>query len=117
MFLHAAKRLIDDGVRAKFLIIGDGPMRFELEKLASDLGVVEHVQFTGWRTDLIALMRAMDIFVLCSYAEAWPIVILEALALQRPTVSTAVGGIPEIIENGQNGIISDGLPIIIFYMF
>jgi glycosyltransferase involved in cell wall biosynthesis len=105
MFLQAAKRLLDDGVRARFLIVGDGPMRSELEKLTSELGIAEHVHFAGWRTDIISVMRAMDIFVLCSYAEAWPIVILEALALQKPTVSTAVGGIPEIIENGQNGIL------------
>lgn len=105
MFLQAAKQLLDEGVRARFLIVGDGPMRFELEKLTSELGIAEHVHYTGWRTDLISVMRAMDVFVLCSYAEAWPIVILEALALQKPIVSTAVGGIPEIIENGQNGIL------------
>lgn len=93
------------GRRIVFLIAGDGPDRDELTALAIEQGVAERIIFCGWRDDTARIISASDIFVLTSLAEGFPNVVLEAMACARPVIATNVGGIPEIIENGADGIL------------
>ncbi len=85
------------------LLAGEGEQLGALEKEAADLGISGNVRFLGFRDDVPSLLQAMDVFVLPSLSEGLPLSILEALSLQKPVVSTSVGGIPEIVENGLTG--------------
>lgn len=90
------------GVR--LVIAGDGPLRSNLCTLAHELGIEDRVTFTGHITDVSHFYRASDVFVLPSRTEGMPMVILEAMQSGLPVVCTNVGGIPEIITDGVNGI-------------
>ena len=89
--------------RARFVIVGDGPLRGDLEAQAASLGVANKVLFTGARRDIPELLSAMDIFVMPSLYEGGPITVLEAMAMGKPVVSTPVGMVPDAIENGVSG--------------
>ncbi len=105
LLVEAAARLRDQGINFELVIVGDGPMRNAIEQLIERSGLQEHVRITGFlsnqgvRQELLAA-RAM---VLPSFAEGLPVVIMEALALGRPVISTYIAGIPELIEPGANG--------------
>ena len=90
---------------AWLLVVGEGSRRPELEAQAAALGIAERVVFTGRRDDVPAVTAALDVAVLPSYREAQGLAILEAMALSRPVVATAVGGIPEMIEDGRTGLL------------
>jgi glycosyltransferase involved in cell wall biosynthesis len=103
-FLRAARHVIDAFPHAKFLVVGDGPMRCHLEALCTDLGISRNVHFAGQRSDVARLLRAIDVFVLSSVTvECFPISLLEAMASGRPAVCTAVGGVPELLDDGVTG--------------
>jgi len=103
-FLWAARRVVDVEPTAKFLVVGDGPMRTRLETLCGDLELTANVHFAGARGDIARLLAAIDVFVLSSITvECFPIALLEAMASARPAVCTAVGGIPEIVRDGETG--------------
>jgi len=104
-FIHAAKIILRDYPKTCFLIIGEGPEKENLYGLSSSLGIAENIFFTGLREDVSALYRIMDVFVISSLNEGLPIVLLEAMASQRPVVSTNVGGIPQLIEDRFNGLL------------
>jgi glycosyltransferase involved in cell wall biosynthesis len=86
-------------------IVGEGSRRDALEALALDLRIAHRVVFTGRRDDVPAVTAALDVAVLPSYREAQGLSILEALALSRPVVASNVGGIPEMITDGVNGLL------------
>jgi glycosyltransferase involved in cell wall biosynthesis len=88
-------------------IVGDGPERARLEEIVSALGLHGRVHFTGrlGRPATLALISAADLFVLNSTYEGFPHVVLEALGLGIPVLATAVGGTPEVVEHGVNGIL------------
>lgn len=90
---------------AQFLIIGDGPLREDLEKQVQKLGLTNKIFFAGLRRDIDHLLPVMDIFVLPSVTEGLPLTILEAMAAARPIVATAVGGIPEVIIDKKTGLL------------
>jgi len=92
---------------ARFVIAGDGSRRAELEELARSLGLTESVFFCGHRDDVLELLQAFDLFVMTSDHEGLPMALLQAMCLQKPVVCTAVGGIPEVVENGNSGILVD----------
>ena len=103
-FLRAARLVVDRVPDAKFLVVGDGPMRPEIERLIRELDLDDCVVLTGSRSDVPDLLRAIDVFVLSSYTvECFPIALLEAMAAGRPAVCTAVGGVPEMIEEPTTG--------------
>ena len=87
------------------IIIGDGPLRADLETQARDLKVDQNVLFLGERSDVIELLSVLDIFVLPSVSEGMPITILEAMVAAKPVVATKVGGIPELIRDGETGFL------------
>ncbi|MGQ0773801.1 MAG: glycosyltransferase [Pseudonocardiales bacterium] len=101
--LQAARLVIDELPQTRFLVVGDGQARRELEQLATDLGICDRVVFTGSRSDVGALLQVMDVFTLSSWTECAPMALLEAMAASRPAVCTAVGGIPDIINEAVTG--------------
>jgi glycosyltransferase involved in cell wall biosynthesis len=86
-------------------IAGSGPLRRDLERESDRLGLTEQVRFLGWRRDIGAVMRTWDIFVLASLDEGLGMAVLDAMAEGLPVVGTAVGGIPELIEDGRTGFL------------
>jgi glycosyltransferase involved in cell wall biosynthesis len=98
--LLEAVRSIDD---ATFLIIGDGPMREAWTRLADDLGISERIRWAGYRRDVDRLLAACDLFVHPTLDDAFPTVLLEALAAGLPIVASRVGGVPEIVTENVTG--------------
>jgi glycosyltransferase involved in cell wall biosynthesis len=90
---------------AYLLVVGEGSRRDALEEQARRLRIAHRVVFTGRRDDVPAVTAALDVAVLPSYREAQGLSILEAMALSRPVVASAVGGIPEMIEHGVTGLL------------
>jgi glycosyltransferase involved in cell wall biosynthesis len=89
---------------ARLLLAGDGPLRAEYEALVRDLGIAASVEFLGEVADPEAVIRRSDLLVLASYTiECFPYVGLEAMALARPMISTDIGGLPEMVDDGVTG--------------
>jgi len=86
-------------------IIGDGPLRSELKKMANRFRISENVIFLGFREDVMDLMAGMDTFVLPSFIEGTPMALLEAMSLGIPSIASSVGQIPQIIITGKNGLL------------
>ena len=103
--LDAWPRVLRRVPNAWLLVVGEGSRREELEAQAAALGIAERVVFTGRRDDVPAVTAALDVAVLPSYREAQGLTILEAMALSRPVIASAVGGIPEMIEDGRTGLL------------
>ena len=87
------------------LMVGDGPLRPDLERLTRELGIEERVQFLGIRRDVAEVLRAADAFALTSVSEAASLTLLEAMATGLPVVVTNVGGNPEIVRAGIDGLL------------
>ncbi len=91
---------------ARLLVLGEGPSRDSLERLASRLGIADTVRFEGRVDDVPARLRSSDVFVLSSLMEGLPNSLLEAMAAGLPAVATNVGGVGDIIEDGKNGLLA-----------
>jgi glycosyltransferase involved in cell wall biosynthesis len=91
--------------RLRFIIVGDGECLKELEQLAKSKGLSDIFEFAGFHSDASQHMRSFDIFVLPSLSEGLSSAILEAMASSLPIVATNVGGIPELVTNGDNGLL------------
>jgi len=104
-FLAAAKQVLQARPEARFLVVGEGPLRGKLEAMNVTLGIQHAVSFLGFRQDVAAFMQASDLIVLPSLEEGLPVVLLEALALARPVVATAVGGVPEVVKHEETGLL------------
>jgi glycosyltransferase involved in cell wall biosynthesis len=103
--LRAVERLVRDGRRIKLVFVGDGERRPELEALSRSLGLGETVLWMGCRKDPRPYLCAGDVFLLPSFAETFPLSVLEALSMGKPVIATPVGGIPEVLREGINGIL------------
>jgi glycosyltransferase involved in cell wall biosynthesis len=103
--LRAAKEVLNFNKEIKFLIIGDGALRKDLENEAKNLRIERNVIFAGHRNDIPEMLSIMDIFVLPSVKEGLPMVILEAMASKKPVIAARVGGIPKVINNEEDGIL------------
>ena len=105
LLLDAVSQLAAEGLLFKLVLVGDGPLRVEIETLLARRGLKDYVEVIGWASNSsvrqhILASRAM---VLPSFAEGLPVVLMEALALGRPVISTYVAGIPELVEPGVCG--------------
>jgi glycosyltransferase involved in cell wall biosynthesis len=89
--------------RLRLLVAGEGSFRAEYEREIEALGVGHAVRFLGFRRDVVRLFCLADVVVLPSVAEAFGLVLVEAMALRRPIVATNTGGIPELIQHGESG--------------
>ena len=103
LYIKAARNVIDQGIKAKFLIIGDGPLRSDLERLSAELSLDDHLIFTGFREDVFRLVAMLDLFVLCSRSETNPIALMEAMASGKPVIATDVGGVAELVDHKMDG--------------
>jgi glycosyltransferase involved in cell wall biosynthesis len=105
ILIAAAQRLRDCGIHCEIVLVGDGPMRANVERAIRDCKLEGQVEITGWvsgdrvRREMIAA-RAL---VLPSFSENMPVVIMEAMALGRPVISTYIAGIPELVQPGKTG--------------
>ena len=104
MFLETAKFLKDAGKDQlfKFLIVGDGELKAELMRLASELGLEGSVFFSGWRKDMSAVYNALDVVALTSLNEGTPVTLIEAMAAGKPVVATDVGGVRDLLGAVDN---------------
>ncbi len=107
VLLHAMARLASDGVDAKLTIIGRGPQEAELRRLIDELGLRDRVELAGavGQDAIYEYFAAADLFAVPSFAEGLPVVIMEALATRLPVVSTTIMGIPELIRDGETGLL------------
>jgi glycosyltransferase involved in cell wall biosynthesis len=103
VLIEAAAIVLKQRPDAGFLLFGDGPLRAELERLIDARGIKEKFVVAGFRSDLGRLLPNLDVNAMSSYTEGLPVILLEAGAAGVPTVATAVGGIPEVIDDGQSG--------------
>jgi glycosyltransferase involved in cell wall biosynthesis len=103
--VHIARRLLQSDERTRILVAGDGPLHGQLTTAAAALQVGHACVFPGSRRDIYDVVSALDIFVLPSQSEGLPMSLLEAMALSRPVVASDVGGIPEVIQHGINGLL------------
>jgi sugar transferase (PEP-CTERM/EpsH1 system associated) len=90
---------------SRLLIVGDGPLRGELEAYTARLNLSAAVEFLGFREDVQEVLRQFDVFVLPSLFEGLPLALLEAMAARLPVIATAVGGVPEVVVHGESGIL------------
>jgi glycosyltransferase involved in cell wall biosynthesis len=107
LFLEAASRVVRSVSGARFLVVGGGRRQEALERLASELGIADAVSFLGERSDGRSLIRAFDVAVLCSHpvVETLPVSVMEAMAWAKPVVSTRVGDVDSLVEDGVTGIL------------
>ena len=105
VLLAAAKSLVAEFPDLCFMLVGDGPEREKLMQEVAALGLQKHVIFAGVCSDIPKALAVMDIFVLPSLTEGLPMALLEAMAAKKPIIATAVGSIPRVIRNQENGVI------------
>ncbi len=111
-FVRAAAKVAPDFPQAKFLIVGDGVLRPQIERERERFHLVgaTHASplliLAGWRRDIPAILAASQVVILTSRWEGLPVTLLEAMASRKPIVATAVGGTPEIVQDGENGFLS-----------
>ena len=105
LLLEAAALVKRDCHELILLIAGDGELRGALERQAAAAGLTDHVRFLGWRRDLVTIYAASDVFALTSINEGTPVALIEAMASAVPGVSTAVGGVRDVIGDDQMGVL------------
>jgi glycosyltransferase involved in cell wall biosynthesis len=104
-FIEAARTVKKKFPLTQFIIVGEGPQRPALEKLARDLEMEGEVFFLGYRRDLLSILPLINVFVIPSVSEGQSIVTLEAMAARRPVVAFKTGGIPELLTHRRSGIL------------
>ncbi|HMS83088.1 MAG TPA: glycosyltransferase family 4 protein [Nitrospira sp.] len=102
-FIEVAKLVSVSHPNVRFVLIGDGELRTTIESLIARYGLHDHVQLTGWRRDVPAILQALDIFLLTSHWEGLPRVLLEARVVGLPIVATNVGGADEVVVEAAVG--------------
>jgi glycosyltransferase involved in cell wall biosynthesis len=103
LFLDAAALVVQQEPGARFVIVGDGVLRPEMEDRAHRMGIADKVIFTGWRQDLPRVYADLDLLAVTSNNEGTPFSAIEAMAAGCPVVATRVGGLPDLINEGQTG--------------
>lgn len=105
MLIEAVSQLAAEGLAFKLVLVGDGPLRSKIEAMIQHLKLENHIEITGWATNAQVQQQvlAAQAMVAPSFAEGLPVVIMEALALSRPVISTYIAGIPELVQPEKCG--------------
>ncbi|HEV8724272.1 MAG TPA: glycosyltransferase [Candidatus Binatia bacterium] len=103
LFLKSAACIAAAEAAARFVVVGDGMLRFALEQQAGELDIADRTLFTGWRSDLARIYADLDVLVVSSNNEGTPLSAIEAMAARCPVVATRVGGLPDLIEDQKTG--------------
>jgi len=110
-WLHAARALRERHPASHFILVGDGPLREELHASAAAVALGDSLHWVGLQQDVRPYLAAMDVYLMSSMFEGLPIALLEAMSMQCAVVATAVGGIPEVVRDGENGfLVAPGQP-------
>lgn len=104
--LDAWAKVVAAGEQGELVLIGDGPLRADLEKRISALGIGARTHLVGWRNDIPAWLAALDVFAMTSVTEGLCSTILDAMAARLPVVATAAGGIPELVRHEETGLLA-----------
>lgn len=105
-FIEAAGEVLRSRSGAHFVLVGDGPLRTEIEQQAAELGITDHVRLLGDRSDVSRLIAGFDLLVLASLHEGLPNAVMEAMAAGVPVVATGIGGTMELIVDGETGYLA-----------
>jgi glycosyltransferase involved in cell wall biosynthesis len=105
VLIRAASELIRRGEKIFLVLLGDGELRRDLEELSLRLDIAEYVRFLGWQPEVARVMATFDIFCLPSRNEGMGKVLVEVMAMGKPIIASSVGGIPDIVRSGENGIL------------
>jgi glycosyltransferase involved in cell wall biosynthesis len=98
--------LVQRELAVRLIITGDGPERASLDARARAAGVGSITTFAGWRDDLVATYAPLDAFALTSKNEGTPVALIEAMAAGVPVLATAVGGVPDVVTDGETGVLT-----------
>jgi glycosyltransferase involved in cell wall biosynthesis len=104
-FVDMVAKVAPEWPDARFLVVGDGRLRSDLERQAVELGVADRVIFTGERQDIPRLLAAMRVFVIPSLYEACQYSLLEAMAMGKPVVATPAGVAPDVVDDHRTGLL------------
>ena len=104
-FLQAACEVLRVHPNVRFILVGDGLLRRDLEIECRQLGIHDAVTFLGWRSDLDRIYADLDVVVLCSLNEGTPVSLIEAMSAGKAVVATKVGGVPDVVEDGITGLL------------
>jgi len=105
LLIEAVSQLAAEGLEFKVVLVGDGPLRNQIETMIAQLNLKNHVEITGWASNAEVRQQILEsqIMVAPSFAEGLPVVIMESLALSRPVISTYIAGTPELVQPGKCG--------------
>jgi len=106
LWLEAAELVAREVPPVRFVVVGDGPLAAMARSKATELGIMDRVMFPGLQESVAPYLAAMDVYLISSEFEGLPLALLEAMAAGLPVVSTAVGGIPEVIEDDTSGLLA-----------
>lgn len=99
--------LVKNSIKAKLILVGDGPERSECERLCRELGITEYVKFMGKQDSLPEILSIADLFIMPSQSESFGLSALEAMSCEVPVISSSVGGLPELNLHGKTGYIAE----------
>lgn len=105
VLIRSTHALVSRGLDVRTVIVGEGSERANLEGLIRELNLGDRVRLAGWQAEVRPYFEAMDVFALSSLREGLPNVVLEAMALEVPVVSTRVNGVPRLVRDGNNGFL------------
>jgi len=105
VLLDTARILLDRGVPVRVAAVGGGPIEDEVRARHRELALGDHVQLLGQRDDVLRLMAGSDVFVLASHQEGLPVSLMEATSMGMPIVATSVGGVPQVVTDGVEGLV------------
>lgn len=102
-WLEAAALFLETAPDARFILVGDGPLREDVERVLREHGLMERAHLVGLQEEVRPYLSAMNVFMMSSAVEGLPVAMLEAMATELPVVATSVGGIPEVVVEGESG--------------
>ena len=103
--IRAMPAVLEQEPQCRLLLVGKGEMQDELQQLVAELGLLEHVVFGGFRSDMAEVLASVDMVVVPSLREGFPMITLEAMAMAKPIIATDIDGTQEQIDNHRHGIL------------